>query len=72
LYIDQRRTTLFVVGAFMVCNVVLTLGSVYLGEAFYGMGYLGATIIGAILGWFLLNARLQRLEYLTFMAQPMG
>ncbi|TME05966.1 MAG: hypothetical protein E6I80_15300 [Chloroflexi bacterium] len=72
LYVDQRGATLLLVGAFMICNAFLTLASVYLGDAFYGMGFLGATIIGAIFGWFLLNARLQRLEYLTFMAQPMG
>jgi polysaccharide biosynthesis protein PelG len=73
LYIDQRRATLLVIAVFAICNIALTLVSVHLGDArFYGIGYLGASIIGAILGWFLLNDRLKRLEYLTFMAQPLG
>ena len=67
LYLDRRGTTLFVVGVFACCNAVLTLVSISLGDAFYGMGYLGASIVGAILGWFLLDARLKQLEYLTFM-----
>lgn len=67
LYLDRRGTTLFVVGVFAFCNGVLTLVSISLGDAFYGMGYLVATVVGAILGWFLLDARLQHLEYLTFM-----
>jgi uncharacterized membrane protein len=72
LYIDQRRVTLIVVGVFMLCNIGLTLGSLYLGDAFYGTGYLAATWIGAILGWLLLNSRLKKLEYVTFMTQPVG
>ncbi len=72
LYIDQRRATLLVVGVFTLCNTVLTLASFYLGSAFYGWGYLGATLIAAILGWFLLDSRLKRLQFLTFMRQPVG
>jgi uncharacterized membrane protein len=72
LYIDQRRATLLVVGVFTLCNAMLTLGSFYLGSAFYGWGYLGATLIAAVLGWFILDSRLKRLEFLTFMAQPVG
>lgn len=71
LYIDRRRATLFLIVVFAICNITLTLLLVHLGDArFYGIGYLGASIIGAILGWFLLNDRLKRLEYLTFMIQP--
>lgn len=73
LYIDRRRATVLFIAVFAICNIALTLVSVYLGDVrFYGIGYLGASIIGAILGWFLLNDRLKRLEYLTFMAQPLG
>jgi uncharacterized membrane protein len=72
LYIDQRRATLLLVAVFMLCNTVLTGASLYLGNAFYGTGYLAATLIAAILGWLLLTARLKRLEYVTFMTQPVG
>ena len=67
LYLDRRGAALIVVGVFAFCNGVLTLVSIFLGDAFYGMGYLGASLVGAILGWFLLDARLKQLEYLTFM-----
>lgn len=67
LYLDRRGETLIVVGVFALCNSVLTLVSLALGSTFYGMGYLIATVVGAILGWFLLDARLRHLEYLTFM-----
>ncbi len=72
LYIDQRGATLLVVGVFTFCNTALTVGSLSLGSAFYGWGYLGATLIAAILGWFLLDSCLKRLEFLTFMRQPVG
>lgn len=72
LYVDRRRIALLVVGVFTLCNAVLTLLSLYLGNAFYGMGYLGACLAGAILGGFLLNNQLKQLEYLTFMEQPWG
>ncbi|HEU5226819.1 MAG TPA: exopolysaccharide Pel transporter PelG [Ktedonobacteraceae bacterium] len=71
LYIDRRRATLLAVGTFTICNISLTLLSLYLGRAFYGLGYLGACIIGAGLGWILLMSRLKKLEYLTFMDQPL-
>ncbi len=72
LYIDRRRATLLAIGAFAVCNICLTLLSLSFGPAFYGLGYLGACIIGAGLGWLLLMSRLKKLEYLTFMEQPLG
>jgi len=72
LYIDQRRSALLLVSTTVVSIILLTLLTLYLGERFYGLGYLVATLMGAILGWFMLNNRLKRLEYLTFMTQPMG
>jgi polysaccharide biosynthesis protein PelG len=73
LYIDRRRETLLFVAVYATSNIALTLVSVHLGDVrFFGIGYLGASIIGAILGWLLLNDRLKRLEYLTFMAHPLG
>jgi uncharacterized membrane protein len=70
LYIDRRRAALLVVGVFTISNALLTGLSLYMGSSWYGMGYLGTTIIVALLGWFVLNSRLKHLEYLTFMEQP--
>ncbi len=67
LYLDRRRATLLVVSAFALSNFILTLLSLHIGEVSFGIGYLVATVISAILGWTLFNNRLKHLEYLTFM-----
>lgn len=72
LYLDRRRVVLLVVAIFLLSNAGLTLASLSLGENFYGVGYLTAGWIGAILGWFLLSAHFKQLEYQTFMTQPIG
>lgn len=72
LYLDQRRAVLLVVAVFLLGNAGLTLASLALGEVFYGVGYLAAGWVGAILGWFLLNAHFKQLEYQTFMTQPLS
>ena len=72
LYLDRRLTVLLVVAVFLLSNAGLTLASLALGEVFYGVGYFTAGWVGALLGWFLLNAHFKQLEYQTFMAQPLG
>ncbi|HEY1354653.1 MAG TPA: exopolysaccharide Pel transporter PelG [Ktedonobacteraceae bacterium] len=72
LYLDRRRTVLLLVALFLLGNAGLTLLSLALGEAFYGTGYLLASWAGAVLGWLLLCAHLKKLEYRTFMAQPVS
>ncbi len=67
LYLDRRRAALLLVCIFATCNCSLTFLSLLPGETYFGMGYLAATIISAVLGWILFNNRLQRLDYLTFM-----
>jgi len=71
LYIDQRRTALVLIGLLVLCNMLLTLLTLYLGPAFYGVGNLIASSVVAVVGLFLLNNRLKHLERLTFMNQPM-
>ncbi len=70
LYIDRRREALLLVSCLFLCNTVFTLLTLRLGPAFYGAGDLSACILSSILGWLLLNRRLKRLEFLTFMFQP--
>jgi uncharacterized membrane protein len=71
LYIDQRLTALVLISFFMCCNALLTLLTLHLGPAFYGMGNLLASALGAVLGLFLLTNRLKHLERLTFMTQSL-
>lgn len=72
LYLDRRQAALLVVALFVLGNAGITLASLSLGENWFGVGYLLATWMGAIPGWFLLNSHLKQLEYQTFMTQPIG
>lgn len=72
LYLDRRRVVLLIVALFLFSNTALTLVSLHLGELFYGAGYLSAGWVGAVVGWFLLNAHFKQLEYQTFMTQPLS
>jgi uncharacterized membrane protein len=71
LYLEVRAATLGVVLLFGAANVGLTLTTVMLGPAFYGIGYAGAALLSAGLGLIVLNRHLRRLDYLTFMGQRM-
>lgn len=72
LYLDQRRTALRVSVLFVIGNIVLTLLVIPLGPQFDGFGYLIAATLCAIAALVLLYERLRRLEYLTFMLQPIA
>ena len=72
LYLDQRAMVLLVVGLFLLLNIVFTLASLWLGEMFYGVGYLIASWAGFFLGWHLLNAHCKQLEFQTFKTQPIS
>ncbi len=71
LYLDQRRATLCIVATFAAANMGFTFVTIWLGDPFYGLGYLLAAIIACPLGGVYLRHCLNRLEYLTFMLQPM-
>ena len=72
LYLDQRRATLVVAGLFVLANGILSLATLPLGQEFYGLGYLLATVAASLVAIAFLRDRLSRLEYLTFMLQPLG
>ncbi len=71
LYLDQRRDALLVAATFLIGNAGLALLTVYMGQQFYGGGYLVAAVVSALLGWILLRNRLKRIEFDTFMSQPL-
>ncbi len=70
LYIDRRREAMLLIAVYLVSIIVCTLISLTLGSKFYGAGYLVASVLTALFGWFLMQNRLNKLEYLTFMLQP--
>jgi len=50
-------------------NLVLSITTIFLGPAFYGYGFAIAIFITTLWGMFVLNNKLERLEYITFMLQ---
>lgn len=71
LYLDARRPALKVALVFACSSASLTLLTLHLGTPFYGSGYTVAAALSALLALAALHDRLKRLEYLTFMLQPM-
>ena len=70
LYFDMRGTTLLVLLAFLVTNIVATTVTIGLDYRWYGFGFLIAESVGTVLGLAALVNRFRNLEYLTFSRQP--
>ena len=68
-YLDQRRIVLTLCCFFTVVNILLTAMTLHLGAAWYGYGYTVATLITLVIGLYLLDRKMDRLEYETFMLQ---
>jgi uncharacterized membrane protein len=68
-YLDMRRQILLLCAQFLIFNVLLTAVSLTLGAAFYGYGFALAALVTLVTGLLLLDRKLQRLEYETFMLQ---
>lgn len=68
-YLDQRKLILWLCSTFLLLNIVLTAVTLRLGAPFYGYGYALAVLITLGFGLYLLDRRLSRLEYETFMLQ---
>lgn len=71
LYLDLRGSVLIVSTVFLVSNLAFTVGSMQLGYAFYGYGFLYASVLSLVVAVPLLRNRFDRLEYLTFTRQPL-
>jgi uncharacterized membrane protein len=68
-YLDKRKIVLALVGLFVVSNVVLTAVTLSLNPAFYGYGFAGSLLIVVLASLYLLDRKLDSLEYETFMLQ---
>lgn len=68
-YLDKRRMALGLTVLFLVGNTSLTLLSQQLGLAFYGYGFAVSLLLVVVVGLFVLDRKLQKLEYETFMLQ---
>lgn len=68
-YLDQRRSVVVLTTMLPLSNIVLTALSLKLGAAWFGYGFAMAMLITVMLGIWMLNRRLDALEYETFMLQ---
>jgi uncharacterized membrane protein len=68
-YLDKRRIVLLLCAVFVVLNIALTLLSLQLGPAYYGYGFALSLLFSVLLGMVLLDRKLDKLEYSTFMLQ---
>jgi uncharacterized membrane protein len=69
-YLDKRRTALSLCLLFCLCNTVFSLASMAAGPMFYGYGFALAVLITGVAGLLCLSRSLDRLEFETFMLQP--
>lgn len=70
LYFDDRRGAVFVSAMFLVTNTLFTIGTLYLGENFYGFGFFAAAFITLIAAIIRLWIFLRNIDYYTFCSQP--
>jgi polysaccharide biosynthesis protein PelG len=68
-YLDRRREVLATVALLALLNLLLTLLSLRLGAAYYGYGTALALLITLIFALLVLEHKISRLEYETFMLQ---
>jgi uncharacterized membrane protein len=68
-YLDKRGSALLLTFLFVVLNGSFTLVTLLLGPKFYGMGFAAALLVVVATGFYVLDRRLESLEYETFMLQ---
>jgi len=68
-YLDERPVVTALVGAFVLLNVVFTGVTLALNPAWYGYGFAGALLVVVLASLYLLDHKLDVLEYETFMLQ---
>jgi polysaccharide biosynthesis protein PelG len=68
-YLDKRFIILNLSIFFALMNLSLTLYSQYLGPSYYGYGFAFSVLLTTLAGFVVLNKKLMRLEYETFMLQ---
>jgi len=72
LYFDFKAVALLVSSVFFVANGFLTYITIKLPLPYYGYGYLFSAFISVMLAFYVLDYKMNRLEYLTFALQPIG
>jgi uncharacterized membrane protein len=70
LHFDDRKGALLAAGMFLFCNGLFTTITVFLGEDFYGLGFLVAAFVTLLTALTRLSMFLKNIDYYTYCAQP--
>ncbi len=68
-YLDLLKSALLMTAGLLILNTLLSLLSIQLGPMFYGYGFALSIVLMTFVGIAILSAKLNRLNYLTFMLQ---
>jgi uncharacterized membrane protein len=68
-YLDKRKIVLSLVAAFVALNALFTTLTLELNPAYYGYGFAGSLLVVVLASLYLLDRKLESLEYETFMLQ---
>jgi len=68
-YLDKRRSVVALTALLVISNAVFTAISLHLGVAWFGYGFTLAMLVTVLSGIWVLNRKLESLEYQTFMFQ---
>lgn len=68
-YLDQRRAVVLLTATLPLTNILFTAISLQLGAKWFGYGFALAMLVTVLLGIWILNRKLEVLEYETFMLQ---
>jgi len=71
LYLDLRGSVLIISSVFLATNLEFAVLTILLGHQYHGYGFLASSIISMVTAFILLAERFKKLEYLTFMRQPL-
>jgi len=70
-YLDKRRDAMVCCLILFLVNSSVSWGTLYMGEAWYGLGFVLATFSAATYAAIKVNVHLQNMEYDTFVKQPL-
>lgn len=70
LYFDFRNLCMILTVTYLVTNTVFTYISIQMGLKFFGYGYTLSCFISLLVGYYLFAKKMDKLEYITFMRQP--
>jgi polysaccharide biosynthesis protein PelG len=68
-YLDQRRAVVWLTAMLLVTNLIFSALSIQLGAAWFGYGFALSMLVTVLVGVWVLNRRLESLEFETFMLQ---